>query len=106
MIAIKRYSGNPILFPNKEHSWESEATFNGSVVREKNRIHLVYRAMSSSQAYYGKDIELSSVGYAVSRDGIHFENRRILITPEYKWKQYGCEDPRVTYLNGKFYIVQ
>jgi len=47
---------------------------------------------------------LSVVGFADSLDGIHFENRRKLIGPTENWEQFGCEDPRVTFFEGKYYI--
>jgi len=105
MIKAKRYQGNPILTPNEERCWEAVAVFNGSVVKEKDKHHLVYRAISSPQRYFAKDnIELSSIGYATSNDGITFEQRKLFITPEYKWEQFGCEDPRVTRLDDKYFI--
>ena len=104
MIRAKRYQGNPILTPNEKKRWEAVAVFNGSVVKEKDKYHLVYRAISSSQRYFHKSIELSSIGYATSNDGVIFKNRKLFITPEYKWEQFGCEDPRVTKLNDKYFI--
>ncbi|MFC1711482.1 hypothetical protein ACFLZ1_02745 [Patescibacteria group bacterium] len=104
MVTVNRYSKNPILSPNIKNSWEEEATFNGCVIKEKDKYFMVYRAMSASQFYYGKDIELSSIGFAESKDGINFNARRLFITPEYKWEQFGCEDPRVTKYENKFYI--
>jgi predicted GH43/DUF377 family glycosyl hydrolase len=47
---------------------------------------------------------LSTIGYALSTDGIHFKNRRQFIKPEYDWEKFGCEDPRITRIHGKFYI--
>jgi beta-1,2-mannobiose phosphorylase / 1,2-beta-oligomannan phosphorylase len=104
MVSVDRYPKNPILSPDLENKWEQEAAFNSSVIKEKNTYHMVYRAMSASQVYYDKNIELSSIGYANSKNGINFENRRQFITPEYKWSQFGCEDPRVTKFNDSYYI--
>jgi predicted GH43/DUF377 family glycosyl hydrolase len=47
---------------------------------------------------------VSTIGHALSDDGIHFKYRRQFIKPEYDWEQFGCEDPRVTKLGSKFYI--
>jgi len=105
MIKAKRYPGNPILAPNEERSWEAVAVFNGSVAKEGEKYHLVFRAVSSPQRYFAKNnIELSSIGYAESSDGITFENRKLFITPEYNWEQFGCEDPRITKLGDKYFI--
>lgn len=49
-------------------------------------------------------LSLASVGYARSEDGRNFGERRQLIRPEHHWERYGCEDPRVTFFEGRFYI--
>lgn len=104
MIIFKRSDENPILLPNPDNNWEGEATFNGCSVIHKGKVFLLYRAESLSLADgAGKKIN-SSVGCAVSSDGVHFKQRHQLIRPEYDWEQFGCEDPRVTKLDGKYYI--
>ncbi len=104
MIKISRFEGNPILKPNLENNWEKEAVFNGCPIEDDGKIHLLYRAMSSSQNIAGVNLELSTIGCATSFDKVHFENRRQLIVPEYDWEKFGCEDPRVTKMDGKYYI--
>lgn len=47
--------------------WESEAVFNPGAVIHGGRVHLFYRAL-------GPD-GISRVGYASSKDGIHFDKR-------------------------------
>lgn len=104
MLQLERFSENPILLPNKENAWEAEAAFNGCAIKVGNDFHLVYRAMSAPQSHRGFNMQISSIGCAESKDGIHFKNRRQLIKPEYDWEIFGCEDPRVTKLDGKYYI--
>jgi beta-1,2-mannobiose phosphorylase / 1,2-beta-oligomannan phosphorylase len=104
MPLVFRSDENPILGPSGENTWENEATFNGCPVFDKGKYHFVYRAVSSINKAAGTDLCLSSIGYAESRDGIHFKNRRPFIKPEESWERFGCEDPRVTRLNGKFYV--
>lgn len=103
MAQVKRLK-NPILLPNKENDWEAQATFNGCVIRDRGKFHLVYRAISSPRSYLSQNMAISSIGYAISSDGIHFKNRRRLIKPEHEWEIFGCEDPRITKLNGKYFI--
>lgn len=67
-------------------------------------MHLLYRAMSTPQKFNDTQFVMSTIGHAVSRNGTNFTNRREFITPEMEWERYGCEDPRVTYLGGKYYI--
>ena len=105
MIRVRRSNQNPILIPNKDNDWESKAVFNGSVARKGDLYYMVYRAMSHSQFHAGKNMDLSTIGVAESSDGIHFHNRRHFLHPDQPWDQFGCEDPRVTYLNGNYYIL-
>jgi len=104
MIELKRNSNNPILKPNQNNDWEAEAAFNPCVIKENQDFHMLYRAMSSTQKLQGVDIQLSTIGYAESHDGIHFGNNRQLIKPDYAWETYGCEDPRITKLEDTYYI--
>jgi predicted GH43/DUF377 family glycosyl hydrolase len=104
MSDIRRSEENPILVPNAENAWEVEAVFNGCPVVSGGRIHFLYRAVSSPQIIAGIEMRVSSIGHALSTDGIHFKHRRQFIKPQYEWERFGCEDPRVTKLGGKFYI--
>lgn len=104
MLTLIRSAENPILLPSNSAEWEKRAAFNGSVVKSKDEFHMLYRALSSTMYYQGNSLSLSTVGYAVSRDGVHFSNHKQFIQPEYVWELFGCEDPRITYFDGKYYI--
>ncbi|MFH1305399.1 MAG: hypothetical protein ABIH74_03245 [Candidatus Omnitrophota bacterium] len=107
MFSVKRSSHNPILVPVQKNSWETFATFNWAPVvsrKDPKTIHCVYRAMSEAYLIPEHNLRLSSIGYASTKDGVHYTNRTQLIKPELEWEQYGCEDPRITELNGKYYI--
>lgn len=107
-MKLIRYINNPILLPDKNHGWEAGAVFNPGVVFDENIFHMAYRAVprgfSPLTNKENKNYP-SSIGYAKSMDGIYFERyKKPLIKPKYKWDQFGCEDPRITKLNGKYYI--
>jgi predicted GH43/DUF377 family glycosyl hydrolase len=51
----------------------------------------------------GPWVSISSIGRSESPDGIHFKEHRKFIAPEESWERYGCEDPRVTKIDGKYY---
>lgn len=104
MKYFKRYNKNPVLGPDHLNIWESEAAFNGCPVEVKGNIHLLYRALSAFQHRHGHQLQLSTIGHAVSRSGFHFKHRSQLIYPEHEWEKFGCEDPRVTKIDDKFYI--
>lgn len=104
MVDMRRSIENPILIPYSENTWEADGAFNGCPARDGGKVHFVYRAVSAPQQIAGNELPLSTVGYASSNDGIHFSNQRQFIKPEYDWEQFGCEDPRVTKMNGKYYV--
>ncbi len=106
MIFIKRSSKNPVLLPDREHFWEAEAAFNGCPVKDGKTIHFLYRAVSSYHYHTEAGIQMqnSTIGYAVTRDGVTFKNRRQLFVGTEAWEKFGCEDPRVTKLDDTFYV--
>lgn len=103
MMQLQRFSGNPIFLPNLNNSWEHDAAFNGCVVHH-GKYHMVYRALSSNQTHKGVNMRVSSIGYSESRDGTHFGPHQLLFSPTEEWEAFGCEDPRITYFDGKYYI--
>jgi len=105
MTQLKRHPDNPILNPNPDHHWEKESAFNGCIaLGPDNTYHMVYRALSDQKQQNGVTLNVSSIGYAKSDDGIHFKDQRQIIFPEFDWEIYGCEDPRITYIDGKYFI--
>ena len=104
--------------------WESEAVFNPGAVMHNGRVHLFYRAL-------GPD-GISRVGYASSKDGVHFDKRypHPVYMPEsvkestkhhpytsparlvYDTSLYvsgggwgGCEDPRAVKIDDRIYLT-
>jgi len=103
MFIVNRSKHNPILVPNRDHYWEAFATFNMSVVKKGKMLYGLYRAISAPDKLRTPE-RVSIIGIGKSKDGVHFEDRIPFITPEEKWEKYGCEDPRVTYFEGQYYI--
>lgn len=99
-----RYPDNPILIPDRNNPWESEASFNGCVIREGDTWHMVYRAQGAPQKIGAAEIPLSTIGHAISNDGVRFRTRRQFIRPYFSWEQFGCEDPRITKIGDTYYI--
>ncbi len=105
-IKLIRAKENPIIVAKKEHSWEFKATFNPSALYLDRKIHIVYRAMSEDNT--------SVLGYAASKDGIHIDYRspEPIYTPREPFEQKlqpqgnsGCEDPRLTKIGNKIYML-
>ena len=103
MFVTKRSHHNPILVPDKDHYWEASATFNMSVIKVGRMFYGVYRAISSVDKMRTPE-QISTIGIGRSKNGIDFEERTAFITPEEEWERYGCEDPRITFFEGLYYI--
>lgn len=99
-MQLQRYAGNPALEPTANW-WERRAVFNAGAVYHQGRVHLLYRALG--------DDYISRFGYATGEDGFSFDMRspRPVMESEDSnaMERLGCEDPRVTYIDGRFYIA-
>jgi predicted GH43/DUF377 family glycosyl hydrolase len=96
---MKRFQGNPILEPIGTHEWESRRVFNAAVLSLDKRTHILYRAMG--------DDNISRLGYAVSSDGYHIDERLPfpIFGPTCDMEKDGCEDPRLTLLDDRLIIA-
>ncbi|HAT7747159.1 TPA: hypothetical protein JAZ38_08655 [Legionella pneumophila] len=114
---LKRAYANPILRPDSTHSWESSAVFNSAAIYLENKVHLVYRAITST----GESV----LGYASSEDGINITERskspvyfvkdaKVHNHGSYKRLPFyyssgnswcGCEDPRLTVIEDRIYMT-
>ncbi|HAA84862.1 MAG TPA: glycosidase [Kosmotogaceae bacterium] len=97
-IRLTRHVLNPILSPVSNHHWESKYVFNCAVIKHNDLFHMLYRAQ-------GEDM-VSRIGYAVSTDGVRFNRlERPVFGPGSKSELFGVEDPRVTRINNRFYML-
>lgn len=103
-IKFTRLKKNPIISPNKKHSWENKATFNPGAIFLEGKVHIIYRAMSEENT--------SVFGYATSKDGINIDYRspQPIYVPREPFEQKqegnsGCEDPRLTKIGNRIYML-
>jgi len=96
---LKRHPANPLLLPNPLHQWEALNVFNPSVIQHNGLFHMFYRAQ-------GYDY-VSRIGYALSSDGLSWNRlEEPILAPHQGRDDYrGVEDPRVTLLDGIFYMT-
>lgn len=104
MIKVSRFIGNPIVAADSGTSWRAKAAFNGSPATAGDKTFLLYRAESAEQEIDGHKLSLSTIGVCESSDRVNFSDHKQLITPEYEFDKFGCEDPRVTKMGDKYYI--
>lgn len=93
-----RLTPQPVLSPQGD-GFESAGTFNPSVVKKDGEYVMLYRAQDRQGA--------SSLGYATSRDGIHFTRRATpVMTGEVPYeKGGGVEDPRLQKIGDTYYLT-
>ena len=96
---MKRFEGNPILEPIGTHNWESRLVFNAAAISVNKQVHLIYRAMGNDH--------ISRLGYAVSSDGYHIDERLPypIFEPSSDKESEGCEDPRLTLIDDRLHMA-
>lgn len=115
---LTRSYNNPVLSPS-DYSWESEGVFNPAAVYLGGRVHLLYRAIGANG--------VSTIGYASSQDGIHFDERLpypvyyprsdFELDPNVSVQKYdtdnyqsgggwcGCEDPKICQIGDRLFLT-
>jgi predicted GH43/DUF377 family glycosyl hydrolase len=98
-MQLTRHPQSPLLYPNPLHRWEAMNVFNCAVTQHNGLFHMHYRAQ-------GVDF-ISHIGYAVSADGLRWNRlEQPVVAPHQGREDYrGVEDPRVTPLDGAFYMT-
>jgi len=115
LLDLKRSKENPIIEPSDNKYWESKATFNPTAFYHDGKVHIIYRAIGDS--------DNSVLGYAESKNGlsvsetyptpIYFNFMRHSSDRSLQPISYssgggwggGCEDPRVTLIDDKVYML-
>ena len=96
-MSIVGHSGR-VLLQRTDHSFESQAVLNPGSVTVDGVTHMFYRAV--------KEGNYSSVGYCQLEDGeVIYRSQVPILEPEFEWEQHGIEDPRVSLIDGIYYLV-
>lgn len=103
---FERYGRNPIIISSDRYSFRKLAVLSPTAILLEGKIYILYRAQ-------GED-RVSTIGMAVSGDGLNIHEN--LDEPVYVprepfemctksgWNS-GCEDPRLTLLGNRLYLV-
>jgi predicted GH43/DUF377 family glycosyl hydrolase len=99
LLKLVRIGKNPVISPRPGFDWEVDGTFNPAAVAVGNTIHLLYRAVDSNR--------ISRLGYARSSNGteISFRSNNPVLEGTSDWEEFGCEDPRLTQINGVYFVT-
>ncbi len=94
-----RPTSGPILKPVPEHAWESRYVLNAAAVRLQDVTYIIYRA-------FGED-KISRLGLAWSKNCVHIDGRldTPIFVPENVSELGGCEDPRITIIGDRLYML-
>ena len=101
-MSILRFENNPII-TIENVPFRVNSIFNAAAFLMKDHYYLLCRAEMPD----GR----SSLVLAKSSDGIHFQvDEKPCLTPEnheefYNYVEWGVEDPRVTFINDRYYIL-
>ncbi len=101
-MEVRRYANNPILTA-RDVPFRVNSIFNAGAVKFNDKYLLLCRVEMPSGA--------SSLVRALSDDGIHFTvDDQPILTPQdhkdfYEYVKWGVEDPRITLVDGHYYIL-
>lgn len=103
-MKLEKYSGNPILRPVPQNSWEASVATNPAAWYDKDarEFIMIYRAAGHD------DKHLVVLGLARSKDGFHFErcSDQPLFAPLESGADMGCmEDPRIVKFGDYYFIT-
>ena len=99
---LVRYDGNPII-ELEDVPFRCNTVFNGSPIKIKDKYYLLLR-VEGRQGY-------SFFALARSEDGLNFtvDPDPVMLPasaePWRKWETHGIEDPRITLIDGKYYVL-
>lgn len=111
-------SAAPLLGPDGSLPWANGAVFNPAAWFDGETVHMLFRAVpdgyrriqlehaAGGEPDVGFENYVSYIGYASSRDGLHFDVRpEPFISPDTDIDRYGAEDPRISAVDGSYLIT-
>ena len=88
-----------IILEKSSLDFESKGVFNPACIKTGNTTHMFYRAISMD--------DISSIGYCQLKDNKKITKRmkKPLIFPEYVYEKRGVEDPRIVFIEDRYYMT-
>ncbi|MDA3613521.1 glycoside hydrolase family 130 protein [Polluticaenibacter yanchengensis] len=88
-----------IILTKTNLNFECEGVLNPAVIKTGNRIHLFYRAVAKGN--------FSSIGYCLLSKPltINYRNESPVLFPQFDYELHGVEDPRITEIEGVYYLT-
>jgi beta-1,2-mannobiose phosphorylase / 1,2-beta-oligomannan phosphorylase len=94
---IKMDEGSVVLESRPGVEFENEGVLNPACIQEYNITHMFYRAVRRGN--------FSTIGYCQLKDNkVVYQSDKPVMIPEYQYESKGIEDPRITFIDGKYYM--
>lgn len=101
-MKLKKYSGNPVLMPHGENSWENLVVCNPGAWYEDGVFYLLYRAAGDDEGH------VIRFGLATSTNGFDFKREMDIpcFGPSLEGPDSGCtEDARIVKFDDYYYVT-
>ena len=86
-----------IILERTDLRFENKAVLNPACIQVDGITHMFYRAVNQ--------YDISSIGYAQLKDNKVIKRFKVpVLFPEFGYEKNGVEDPRITYLDGIYYL--
>lgn len=94
-----RITKHGLLLQPTKHEFEEEAVLNPTCLQQGNVVHMFYRAVKKGNK--------STIGYCRLKGPtkVVYRSKKPVIFPEYDYEKHGIEDPRITKIGKKYYMV-
>ena len=95
MVAVKNEG---VILEKTNLEFENKAVLNPACIQVDDITHMFYRAINHN--------DLSSIGYCQLKDNKVVKRlKEPVLFPEYDYEKKGVEDPRITLLEGTYYLL-
>ena len=95
MVAVKNEG---IILEKTSLKFENKGVFNPACILVDGITHMFYRAINQN--------DISSIGYCQLKDNKVVKRlTEPVLFPEYDYEKKGVEDPRITFLEGTYYLL-
>jgi len=95
---VKVSNGEIVLESRTSLEFENEGVLNPACVEKDGIVHMFYRAIGKKK--------ISTIGYCqLKNNKVIYRSDKPVLFPEYFYEKKGLEDPRITFLEGKYYLL-
>jgi len=96
MVSVRKHG---IILEPTQLKFENQAVLNPGCIKKGNKVHMFYRAVRKGN--------YSTIGYCKLDGPLDVVERakKPILKPEFDYEDHGVEDPRIVFLEGKYYMT-